>query len=96
MVTVELGLPFDPALAESLLEDVSEVAIATMPERGRSRLPMELQTSATFILDTVDYLMTGAEDINATFEEIVEQVSLRNWLQIMHRYNTVVFFSLQF
>ncbi len=74
-MVVDQGLPFDRAVAVSLLEDVEDVAIATIPEQGRSRLPLELQTSATFILDTVDYLMTGAEDSNVTFAEIIEQVS---------------------
>lgn len=56
--------PFDPAVADLLLDDVDDLAIATaMDAEGLSRLPMELQASATFIRSTVDYLMTGMDDV---------------------------------
>lgn len=47
-----------------LLEDADALALATeVIDQGHSRLPMELETSANFIRDTVDYLMTGTENI---------------------------------
>ena len=65
--------PFDPVVADMLLEDVGDLAVATeVDEQGLSRLPMELEVSATFIRDTVDYLLTGVE--NTTLEDVMQQV----------------------
>lgn len=66
--------PFDQFVAEMFLAEVRDLAIATeADEQGRSRLPMELQASATFVQDILDYLLTGVEDVN--FDEFTGQVS---------------------
>ncbi len=77
MITELLNIeaPYDPVVAGMLLEDVNDIAVATeVDSQGFSRLPMELQASATFIQDTVDYLLTGVEDVN--LDEFMDQVSL--------------------
>ncbi len=51
-----------------------DLAAATeVTGQGLTRLPMELQVSAAFLKDTVDYLTTGVQDI--TLEKFVDQVS---------------------
>ena len=73
---LEEEVPFDPTVALGLLEEVGDLATATgMDDQGLSQLPMELQVGATFIRDTVDYLLTGVEEV--TLEDFMDQVSLQ-------------------
>ncbi len=74
-ILLEEGAPFDPAVAESLLGAVSDlIAITEVDEQGFSRLPLELQASATLIQNTLNYLFTGANNI--TLDEFLDQVGL--------------------
>lgn len=63
--------PYNQTVVDMLLEEVDN--IANRFEQDHSRFPMELQTIATFILETVNYLLTGVE--NTTFEDATGQVS---------------------
>ena len=67
--------PYDQAVADTILEDATTLAIATdTNDQGLSRLPMELQVSATFVEVAVNYLMMGVANTN--LDEFIDQVSL--------------------
>ncbi len=62
---LEEQAPYDQAFADTLLEDMGDLAVATEADaQGLSRLPLELQISANFIRGTIDYLMMGVENVS--------------------------------
>ena len=69
--------PFDPVLAEWLLEGVNNLVAATDVEGGESLRPQELELSASFLQDTVGYLSRGVA--NLTLEGIMTPVGGANY-----------------
>lgn len=69
--------PYTAATAQALLLDVAVVAEVTAPTNS-SLVPSDLSTTASLILNTVDYLLFGIATGNGTQEIFLNDVSLNN------------------
>jgi hypothetical protein len=67
--------PYNTTTAQALLLRVVEVAELTAPTNF-SLVPSDLSTTATLILNTVDYLLSGIATENGTQENFLNDVSL--------------------
>lgn len=68
--------PYDTRTAQALLSNVATVAEVTAPTSS-SLVPSDLATTASLILNTIDYLFSGIEIGNGTQESFLNDVSLK-------------------